>query len=356
MTDPHKSSSITKETSAQQIELTQSFRIDHLRLIPSKRQVLSTGQIRVKLSHSALNYRDLMMVKGQYNPRQALPLVPCSDGAGVITESFGNSQWNCGERVIPLFSQNWIEGSPGRHVTDSTLGGPLQGTLRSEAIFDENGVVEVPSYLSNAEASTLGCAALTAWSALVELGKIKNGDQVLCIGTGGVSLFAAQIAAMLGAKVVLISRSIGKLEQVMNHPEMSRFSSSISPMYTPSGEQWGASVKKNFGEIDHVIEVGGAGTLTESLRVVKAGGVVSLIGVLAGGGGELNLTPVLMRQIRIQGVIVGHKEGLKRMLKAFETHTLRPIIDHHHFGFHEAREAFKYIESAQHIGKVVIQH
>ena len=317
---------------------------------------LPQGHVGIKLTHSALNYRDLMMIEGLYNPRQVLPLIPCSDGIGRVTQSHPESQWQLEQRVMPIFSQSWLDGEPNRLLTKHTLGGPLNGTLRRSASFSSEGLVPVPDYLNDAEASTLGCAALTAWSALIELGHLRTGDHVLCIGTGGVSLFAAQIAAMSGARVTLISRHEAKLDWVMNHPNLSSFKHLIVPFHTPEGTRWGREIKKNFGEFDHIVEVGGAGTLQESLQAVRAGGTISLIGVLAGGGASLNLTPVLMRQIKIQGVIVGHKAGMMRMLKAFECHKLRPILDEKIFKLANADQAFLYMKSAQHIGKIVIDH
>ncbi len=338
------------------VTVEEEFGLDSLVMREQSHEAIRAGEARVQLSHSALNYRDLMMIEGRYNPRQSLPLIPCSDGVGVVSEVTDSTSWSVGDRVIPIFSQDWRDGEPSRRVTESTLGGPLPGTLRQSAVFTTGGLVAVPDYLTDAEASTMGCAALTAWSALIELGKIKAGDHVLCIGTGGVSLFAAQIAAMSGARVTLLSRSEEKLARVLSHPHLSPYTSYITPIFTPADQPWGKRVREERGEVDHVVEVGGAGTLSQSLRVVRAGGVISLIGVLSGGGGELNLTPVLMRQVRIQGVIVGHKAGLMRMLKAFSTHELRPVLDERAFHLSEARQAFEYLKAAQHTGKVVIQH
>jgi NADPH:quinone reductase-like Zn-dependent oxidoreductase len=338
------------------ISLQTSFGVDHLCMKAADRAILPAGHVGIQLSHSALNYRDLLMVEGQYNPRQPLPLIPCSDGVGVIDEVNATSPWQVGQRVIPTFSQSWLDGEPTRQLTQSTLGGPLDGTLRRYAHFAEDGLVSVPTYLTDAEASTLGCAALTAWSALIELGQLSAGSHVLCIGTGGVSLFAAQIAAISGARVTLISRHQYKLDMVMNHPNIQSFSHLITPIHTPTNQPWGKQVKQMTGAVDHVVEVGGAGTLKESIISVRPGGTISLIGVLSGGGGALNLTPVLMRQIKIQGVIVGHKAGCERMLKAFETHQLRPILSTQRFNLHEADQAFRYLQSAQHVGKIVITH
>ena len=338
------------------IQLNNQFGLDHLCEKIQPLGIVQPKQVKVKISHSALNYRDLMMVEGLYNPRQLLPLIPCSDGVGRVVELGANSSWELGQRVMPIFSQGWLDGEPTELITQTTLGGPLQGTLRQHAIFDDHGLVPVPDYLTDREAATLGCAALTAWSALVELGKIVSGVRVLCIGTGGVSLFATQIAASLGAEVLLISRSQQKLDQVWAHPHFVPFKEKVIPIHTPKDVAWGKMIKKNYGQVDHIIEVGGAGTLTESLKVVRPGGCISLIGVLSGGKGKINLTPVLMRQIRIQGVIVGHKAGFLRMLKAFEKAQIRPIISDEKFTLSDAKGAFSFLKSAKHIGKIVIDH
>lgn len=331
------------------------FGLDQLRYQEVERGALRAGEARVRITHSALNYRDLMMVEGQYNPRQPLPLIPCSDGVGVITEVSEGSTLEVGQRVIPLFSQGWASGEPSQRITQTTLGGPLAGTLSEEGVFHERGLVPAPSYLSDPEASTLGCAALTAWSALIELGQLKPGAHVLCIGTGGVSLFAAQIAALTGARITLTSRSEEKLDAALNHPALTPFAHAITPHCIAGEERWGRVIRSRFGEVDHVVEVGGAGTLDQSLSATRPGGTISLIGVLAGGASKVNLTPVLMRQIKIQGVIVGHREGMLRMLKAFTVAQVRPLIAQH-FELAQAVEAFTYLREARHIGKIVLNH
>jgi len=341
----------TIETSSRVIELSERFGIEQLRLTRRALPELQRGEVLVRLRACSLNYRDLMMVEGRYNPRQPLPLIPCSDGAGEVVAVGEGVAFKVGERVAPIFAQDWEAGEPAQ-VTQSTLGGPLDGTLRTHAIFPARSLVALPSYLSNIEASTLGCAALTAWSALVELGRLTAGQRVLCIGTGGVSLFAAQIAKALGAEVFLSSGSEDKLERAAEH---------VKPhhsLYTPrdAPQRWGRELRKRSGGgLDHVIEVGGRETLAQSLEATRPGGTVSLIGVLSGSDAPpaLSLLPILMRQIRVQGVIVGHREGFERMLKAFELHQLRPLISHQ-FELAQSQEAFRTMAEARHIGKITI--
>lgn len=339
-------------THAHALEIAGGWGLDHLQHVTRPLRPPQAGEVLVRLKATSLNYRDLMMVRGQYNPRQPLPLIPCSDGVGEVIAVGEGVRLKVGARVATLFSQEWASGEP-RDVTQSTLGGPLDGTLTTHITLREEGLVPVPSYLTDLEAGTLSCAALTAWSALVELGQLKGGERVLCIGTGGVSLFAAQIARALGAEVYLISRSEEKLARAAAHVHPHHL------IHTPTSNtlSWGKEVRRlSGGGVDHVVEVGGAQTLAQSLQAVRAGGTVSLIGVLSGSGADpaLSLLPILMRQLKVQGVIVGHREGFERMLRAFELHHIRPLISHT-FALSEARQAFEVMARAEHVGKVAIE-
>ncbi len=296
----------------------------------------------------SLNFRDLLMVRGRYNPRQPLPLIPCSDGVGeVVALGAGVSGVKLGDRVAGLFAQDWASGEPSKPAFSSTLGGPRDGMLAARVVLPAHGVAPVPSHLEDAEAATLPCAALTAWSALVTLGGVKAGDTVLVQGTGGVSIFALQFAQLLGARVIATSSSDAKLERVRAMGAWRTINYRTTP-------DWGKVARKlSAGGVDHVVEVGGAGTLQQSIRAVRPGGRISLIGVLAGGASDLNMTPVLMQQIRIQGVFVGHREGFLAMCRAIEQHAMRPVVDRV-FAFEEARAAFEHLASGQHFGKVCI--
>ena len=311
---------------------------------PGPREVL------VRIEATSLNYRDLLMAEGNYNPRMKLPVIPLSDGAGEVIETgAGVERVKVGDRVCALFAGGWISGDPDKTSLRSTLGGPLDGMLAELAVFSEENVVKIPEHLTYAEAATLPCAALTAWSALVTLGRIVPGDTILVLGTGGVSIFALQFGKLLGARVIVTSKSDEKLERARGLGA----DGLINRAKTPN---WDREVYKLTGHrgADHVIEVGGAGTLEKSLRAVRPGGSVSLIGVLAGGQQELNVLPILMAGIRVQGVIVGHRDGFEAMNRAIAFHQMRPAVDRT-FAFDQAPEAFRFLKSAEHFGKVGIR-
>ncbi len=328
----------------------ESFGLAHLTQTTHPSPEPGPNEVALRVEAVSLNARDLMMVQGRYNPRQPLPLVPCSDASAVV-EAIGQgvTRVAVGDRVMPIFAQRWWAGEPAREVIASTLGGPLQGTLRERMVLHEQGLVHTPAHLSHAEAATLPCAALTAWSALVTHGRLVAGDTVLVQGTGGVSMFALQLAKLHGARVIATSSSDEKLararalgaDEVINYREV---------------PDWGKRARALTGGrgVDHVVEVGGAGTLEQSLRAVRPGGQISLIGVLSGAVEPLNILPILMQQVRVQGILVGHREGFEAMSRAITQAALRPVIDRV-FAWDQAREAFEHLASGAHLGKIVIQ-
>jgi NADPH:quinone reductase-like Zn-dependent oxidoreductase len=308
------------------------------------------GQILVRLRAAALNFRDLLTAEGVYNPKQKFPLIPCSDGAGeVIAIGDGVTRVQPGDRVCTVFAQKWIAGRPTRERLRSTLGGPLDGTLAELAVLDQEGVVKTPDYLTDEEAATLPCAAVTAWSALVTEGRVTAGDSVLVQGTGGVSLFALQLAKLLGARVIATSSRDEKLARVraMGADE------TINYREVPA---WGVRAKELTGGegVDHVVEVGGADTLQQSLQAVRFGGTISLIGNLAGTRSELLLTHIFMQKIRVQGILVGDRESFEAMNRAIALHRLRPVIDRV-FPLEEVPAAFAHMGAGEHFGKIVIR-
>ena len=296
------------------------------------------------------NYRDLLMVLGQYNPKQPLPLIPGSDGVGqVVARGQGVERVQVGDRVAPIFAQRWISGRPTTEALRSTLGGPLDGTLTEYLALQESGVVHVPRHLSDEEAATLPCAGLTAWNALVTHGDVKPGDTVLVQGTGGVSIFALQFALLLGARVIVTSSSDEKLERA-------RTLGAWETINYRSLPNWGREARRLADDrgVDLVVEVGGAGTLAQSLAAVRPGGRISLIGVLAGGAAEINIIPILMRQIRVQGILVGHRESFEAMNRAIEIHRLRPAVSRV-FPLDETRAALQHLAAGEHFGKIAIR-
>jgi NADPH:quinone reductase-like Zn-dependent oxidoreductase len=327
-----------------------AFGLDNLRIGDSPEPSPGPGEVALRMRAASLNYRDLLTVKGLYNPKQPLPLVPCSDGVGEVVEvGDGVTRVAPGDRVATLFSQGWLKGEPTAAELRSTLGGPIDGTLTERMVLPEGGVIPVPDHLSDAEAACLPCAGLTAWTALVELGRVTAGDVVLVQGTGGVSLFALQFASALGARTIVTSSSDAKLERA-------RALGAWKTVNYREQPDWGKVVRALTGGVgvDHVVEVGGAGTLPQSLKAVRVGGAISMIGVLSGTRSEMDLIPVLMQQVRIQGVLVGSREGFERMNRAVEASQLRPVVDTV-IPFDEAPEAFAVMERAGHFGKIAVE-
>jgi NADPH:quinone reductase-like Zn-dependent oxidoreductase len=259
------------------------------------------------------------------------------------------TRWKVGDRVCPIFTQGWLEGRRSSQKDRTALGaGDLDGVLREYGAFHENGLVRIPDHLSFEEAATLPCAAVTAWNALIDTGKLKAGETVLTLGTGGVSIFAVQFAKMHGARVIATSSSDEKLARVRKLGA----DETINYKKTPD---WDKEVSRLTGGagVDHVVEVGGAGTLAKSVNSARTEGIVYVIGVLASGGG-LDHVRVLMKGIRLQGIMVGSRQMFEEMNRAIVANGLKPVIDRT-FPFEEAREALKYMESGSHFGKIVLK-
>lgn len=331
-------------------EIRDDFGPDHLVPGERPRPAPAHGQVLLEMKAASLNYRDVLTVAGQYNPKQPLPLIPCSDGVGVVAAvGEGVSRVAVGDRVATLFAQRWWGGRPERGKLRSTLGGPLDGVLAQYMVLDENGVVPVPEHLSDSEAATLPCAALTAWSALVTQGEVGAGDTVLVQGTGGVSIFALLFARILGARVIVTSSKRDKLERARALGSWAEINYVDEPEWGKKARQLTAGVG-----VDHVVEVGGGGTLEQSLQAIRIGGQISMIGVLAGGATKLSVVPILMGNVRLQGILVGSREGFEAMNRAIAHHRLSPVVDRV-FPFSETPEAFRYLSEGRHFGKVAIE-
>ena len=331
-------------------EIQNKFGLDSLTLTERPDPKPSYGQVLIKLRSLSLNYRDLMVVKGLYNPKLPLPLIPFSDGVGeVVAVGEGVTRVNIGDRVAGIFFQKWLAGELTAEKAESALGGAIEGMLAEYVVLHEDGVVRVPEHLTDEEAASLPCAAVTAWNALFSSGGLKAGDTVLIQGTGGVSIFALQFALLAGARVIATSSSDEKLERVLQLGA----SDGINYKQTPD---WGKKVRELTagGGVDYVVEVGGAGTLSESLRAVRYGGQISLIGVLTGGSAEINTASILMKNVKVQGIYVGSREMFEAMNCAIALHKLHPVCDRV-FPFHEAPKALKYMETGSHFGKICIR-
>ena len=325
-----------------------TFGIDALSLVDVDPPALKAGEVLVRLRATSINYRDMMMVEGGYNPRMMLPRVPFSDGAGEVIEvGEGVTKWRPGDRVCPTFFQSWIDGPINYAKSKTNLGGDLDGCLREFGIFHEDGLVRIPEHLSFEEAATLPCAAVTVWNALMISGGLMSGETVLLQGTGGVSIFALQFAKLVGARVLITSSSDEKLERArsLGADETLNYSK------REDWDTWALGLTNKQG-VDHVVEVGGAGTLQRSMRAARMGGHIAVIGVVAGKG-EYSHTPIFMKALRLIGVFVGSREMFEEMNRAIEESRMRPVIDRT-FAFEEARDALKFMKEDSHFGKIVI--
>ncbi len=327
----------------------QEFGIDNLESAEREKPAPSANEVLVKFHAASLNFRDLMMIKGSYNPKLKLPLVPFSDGAGEIVE-VGNdvSRWKVGDRVMPIFMQGWINGEVDSKKARTALGGDLDGCLREFGAYNEEGVVRIPRHLSYEEAATLPCAAVTAWNALVVSGKLTKRETVLLLGTGGVSIFGLQFAKHIGAETIITSSSDEKLGQA----DILGADHLINYKATPEWDE-AVSVFTAKRGVDHVVEVGGAGTLQKSLSAVRMGGHIAVIGVLSGKG-DFNPVPILMKAAKLQGIFVGSREMFEEMNTFISENLIKPVVDKV-FEFSEVQQALKYMESGSHFGKIVVK-
>ncbi len=330
-----------------------AFGLDNVSLEPVTLPALGPTDVHVRLHAAALNYRDLMVVLGQYNPRMQLPRILGSDAAGeVIAVGPAVTRFQPGDHVCSLFFQDWLDGEIQPLTGKSALGGTIDGVFATERILPETGLIHAPAHLSFEEAATLPCAALTAWNALVEQGRLRAGQSVLVQGTGGVSLFALQIAKMHGATAILTSSSDEKLDRGR------RLGAThiINYKSTPDWDKPAKDLTHNNG-VDHVVEVGGQGTIVKSLNAVRPSGHVHVIGVLSGTGPDagpgIDVRSVLTKSVHINGIYVGSRAMFERMNAAISATKLKPVIDRI-FPFTEARAAIEHMQRGSHFGKIVL--
>jgi NADPH:quinone reductase-like Zn-dependent oxidoreductase len=310
---------------------------------PARRQVL------VKMVACSLNFRDLAIALGTYRMPVLEKLIPLSDGAGEVIEVGPDvTRVKPGDRVAGCFFQGWVAGPISAERVRRALGGSVQGLLAQYAVLDDDGVVRLPDHLSFEEGACLPCAAVTAWQALAVHGPLKPGETVLVQGTGGVSVFAMQFARMMGGQVIVISSSEEKLARAKSLGAIHGINYKARP-------DWDKAVLEltNGTGVDHVVEVGGAKTLERSLGSVRLGGRISVIGVLTGSA-QINPNYILGRRANLQGMSVGSTEMFEAMNRAIAAARLKPVIDRV-FSFDDARDAFRYLDSGAHFGKVVVR-
>lgn len=310
---------------------------------PARRQVL------VRMRAASLNYRDLLVATGRYGKAEVRPgLVPLSDGAGEVAAVGPDvTRVKEGDRVAGIFMQGWIAGPPDESYRATALGGSIDGVLAEYVLFEEEGLVHLPEHLSFEEGACLPCAGVTAWNALTALRPVGPEQTVLLLGTGGVSIFALQLAHAAGARVIVTSSSDEKLARAKELGAAEGVNYRTHPDWEK--EVWALTGKRG---VDHVVEVGGAGTLPKSIAATRVGGAVHLIGVLTGG--QIDPLPVMQKAIDLRGVFVGSREMFEAMNRAVAFHRIQPVIDRV-FPFEEAQAAYRHLESQAHLGKVVIR-
>lgn len=307
------------------------------------------GEVLVRIKSVSLNYRDYMNVVGLHGVSGPVPRIPCSDGAGeIVACGPGVQEWKIGDRVVIPFMPSWLDGPFTQSHSARALGGAVDGLLRELATVPAASLLRVPDYLSLNEAATLPCAAVTAWDALVVRGNLKAGETVLVLGTGGVSVFALQIANLMGARVLGISSSDAKCKRLLDLGAKAVHNYKANPAW----DDWALSLTDGVG-VDKVIEIGGPDTLNRSIKATRFGGHISLIGVLTGTAGSVQTVQILRKGIRLDGTYVGSRAMFADLLRAFENSQIHPIIDSV-FPFEKAEDALRHMESGKHFGKIVV--
>lgn len=324
--------------------------IDGLVLVDWPKPIAAPGEVLVRVRAVSLNYRDLITLDRQRPGNIKPPLVPCSDGAGeVVAVGEGGSRWTIGDRVAGNFFHDWISGPFAMSYHGAAGGGSVHGMLREFVSLPEHAWVRIPEHLSYEEGATLPCAAVTAWQALFTRGRLVEGATVLVLGTGGVSIFALQLASAAGAKVIVTSSSDEKLERARNLGAWATINYKTTPDWDK--DVWRITEKRG---VDHIIEVGGPGTLGRSMNSVACGGQIALIGVLTGfDPPDASLFPIMARNARLDGIYVGSRTDFEALSVFVTKQHIRPVIDRC-FPFADAPEAFASLKRSEHFGKIVI--
>lgn len=325
------------------------FGPENLKIVELPEPKPGPGEAIVRVRACSLNYRDLAIMRGAYGGGVKTPLTPLSDGAGEVLEvGAGVTRVKPGDHVAAIFMQDWLEGPPDDAGANSALGGAINGMMAEKVCLKADGLVHYPEYLSVEEASTLPCAAVTAWHALFRSGGLKPGETVLLQGSGGVSVFALQFARMASARIIITSSSDDKIERL----RALGAHETVNYRTTPEWDKPVRQLTHGVG-VDHVVEVGGAGTLPLSSKCVRRGGHIALIGVLAGGG-QFDPRLMMLKAARLQGIFVGSREMFEEMNRAIHLAGLKPVIDRV-FGFDDLRAGLDHLASGAHFGKVVVR-
>ncbi len=328
-------------------EIQNSGGVDALALSERSRPEPGPGEVLVRMSINAINYRDLATIQDPVSRGFPLPRVPNSDGCGIVEAiGAGVTSVEPGTRVASTFFQDWNDGECTPAAMASALGGALDGVLAEYVVLQEKGVIKVPEHLSDAEAACLPCAALTAWNALFEQARLQPGQTVLLLGTGGVSIFALQFATAAGARAIVTSSSGEKLLEV-------KAMGADGTINYRKTEDWPSAVRDLTDGVgaDAVVEVGGPGTLQKSIDATRIGGTVALIGILSGG--TIDPLPIMRKSIKVQGVYVGNLRMFGDMNRGIARHGIQPRIAET-VPFEKAPDAYRLMQSQKHIGKIAI--
>lgn len=326
-----------------------AFGLENLELADAPAPRPGPGEIVLDVKAISLNYRDLLVTTGKYNPKLKLPATPVSDGAGVVSAvGDGVTRVRIGDRVMSHFISGWIDGSFRQEYVGTTLGAPAAGLAAEQVALPAEAVLPLPADYDFEQAATLPIAALTAWSALVTVGDIAPERIVLTLGTGGVSVFAVQLGKALGAHVIITSRSDAKLARARDLGA----EHTINCITTPNWERAVLEYTRGIG-VDLTVECVGPGTLDQSMKATRAGGKVALLGALTGLQGQISTGLMLMKRLQIHGIMVDSRAAFEAMVRFIEKHQIEPVIDKR-FSFDQLTEAMRYMEAGRHFGKIVV--
>jgi len=326
--------------------------IDAIQVVETPDPTPGPGEVLVRMRAVSLNYRDMLMVAGMYGrmPSGTGAITPFSDGCGIVEAvGPGVTRMQPGDRVATMFFQRWISGPPNLDKLSSSLGSPIPGAGRELAVFSQEGLSKVPGFLTDQQVATLPCAALTAWRALFEDGDLRPGDTVVLQGTGGVSIFGLQFAHAAGLRTLITSSSDGKLERA----KALGADHLVNYRQTP---EWSGPVREATAGVgaDLIIEVGGGGTIEQSMKAIRIGGHVAIVGVVAGLGGPFNTAALIGNSVKVQGLSVGSRDMFEAMCRFMELKRIAPVVDKV-FPWTEAKAAFAAMQGGEHFGKIVLE-